>query len=134
MNKWRDRFQFALMIAVVMLAHGSAASGLANTPAAMLVFYGSAALLDWMLALVAPFILVGRICKVMQCLFLASIVGNFAGWLLYMKHFSPVYFNTGMWILTAVQCVCLFGPDLRDAITRMRVVSRADSVGSGHNY
>ena len=119
-------------MALVMAAHGVATMPLQNTPAAMLVVHGSAALLDWMLALVTPFFLSGSRCKLVQWTMIGSIVGNFAGWLLYMHYVSPVYFNTTMWILTVVQCVCILGPDLRDVATRNSMVSVAHRL-SGSN-
>lgn len=133
MNSWRDRLSMMLLMAAVVGAHSVATMGLVNTPAAMLVFHGSAGLLDWMLAMVVPFFLSGRRCTLVQWLMIGSILGNFAGWLLYMHHVSPVYFNVMMWTLSAVQCVCILGPDLRDVVTRDSLVSIAHRVSGGNN-
>lgn len=132
MNSWSARFRLLLVIALFVFAHGILTISLQNTPVSMLVFHGSAALIDWMLALVTPFFLSGYRCKLVQWTMIGSIVGNFAGWLLYMHHVSPVYFNTTMWILTVVQCVCILGPDLRDAAIRNSLVSVAHRF-SGSN-
>lgn len=133
MNSWGYRFQLLLVMVLAMAAHGIFTMSSQNTPAGMLVVHGSAALLDWMLAIIVPFFLSGRRCTLVQWAMFASILGNFAGWLLYMHHVSPVYFNSMMWILTVVQCVCILGPDLLDVATRKPLVSVAHRIGSGNN-
>ncbi len=133
MNSWSGRFQLLLVMVLVMSAHSIATVGVANSPAYMLVFHGSAALLDWILAFIVPAYLSGRRCEIVQWLMIGSILGNFAGWILYMNHFPPVYFNALMWTLTVVQCVFILAPDLRDAAFRNNLVSGAHRVSSSNN-
>ena len=115
MTTWRARFQMWLLITGMMVIHAAATESLPNTPEAMLMFHGSAALLDWLLLCIAPKLLSGRLCDHTQWLLLTSICGNSAGWILYMRYAPPSYYNSFMWWLTAAQWVRLFIPDRHDA-------------------
>ena len=103
------------LIVAVMLLHQFATDQLPNTPIAMLVFHGSAALSDLLLLQVTPMILIGRLCVNSQCLLLASIMGNFAGWLLYMSYAPPSIYNNYMLAITVAQVSRLFIRDRTDA-------------------
>lgn len=120
-----------LLITGVMLAHSLAMASLPNSPGGMLAFHGSAALLDWLLLLAAPFVLSGRLCDHTQHLLLASISGNALGWLLYMAYAPPVFYNVFMWVLTVAQWLLLVVPDRPDADrARGAVVFDRARVGS----
>jgi len=132
MNKWRARLQMWLLITVFMILHGHATGSLPNSPAGMLVFHGSAALLDWLLLMVSPALLCRRLCGDMQWLFLASIVGNAGGWILYMIYAPPSLYNVFMWGLTVAQWLRLVIPDRHDANSSwLAVVLHRDRVGGG---
>lgn len=115
MNSRATRYQVCAAMLLAILAHACATDSAPNTPAAMLVYHGSGALIDWMLAMIFTAVLVGWQKKAMQWLMLAAIAGNFAGWLLYMAYVSPIYYNVSMWGLTCVQCLCLLYPDGKHA-------------------
>lgn len=133
MNTWRARCAVAVLMIFVMLAHGEAAQSPRemNTPAGMLAFHGSAALLDWLLLCATPLAFDGRLCTHTQYLFLASIVGNAAGWILYMSYAPPSIYNVFMWVLTAAQLVRIFAPDRYVDNFRFDLVRHRDRTGGG---
>jgi hypothetical protein len=138
MNSWRARCLAAAIMLLVMYGHAWATETLPNTPAGMLMFHGSAALLDWLLLCIAPMLLSGRLCNHTQWLCFASICGNFGGWILYMCYAPPNYYDCFMWWLTVAQLVMLFIPDRADEDTTTNhpwfdMVHHSDTVGGG-NY
>lgn len=111
MNSWRARFQMWLLITGILASHAVAMESIPNEPEAMLLFHGSAALLDFLLLCVAPRLLSGRLCDHTQWLLLASICGNATGWILYMGYAPPSYYDWFMWWLTVAQWISLLIPD-----------------------
>ena len=132
MNSWRARCGAVVAMLAAMYGHSWATSALPNTPAGMLMFHGSAALADLLLLYASPFLLRGRLCLDTQKLLLASIVGNFAGWLLYMAYVSPVYYDGFMWALTYVQLFRFFLPDCHADLPGLDLVRHPHSIGGGH--
>lgn len=132
MNSLRSRGSAALLILLAMYGHGWATAELPNTPAGMLMFHGSAALIDLLMLYATPAVLHGRLCTDTQRLLLASIVGNFAGWLLYIAYVSPVFYNGVMWVLTYVQLLRLFIPDRHADPLGLDLVCHSDHLGGGH--
>ena len=111
MNSWRARFSGCALILIAMYFHDVATERLPNTPIGMLLYHGSGALVDLFMLFSAPAILSGQLCTDTQKLLLLSIIGNFAGWLLYMAYFSPTFYNCVMLAITYVQLLRLFIPD-----------------------
>jgi hypothetical protein len=114
MTSWRARFCMWVLIYGISMLHGGVTGSLPNTPEAMLVYHGSAALLDWLLLCLAPRLLSGQLCDHIQWLCFASACANFAGWILYMGYASPSYYNAAIWGLGIAQSVRLFIPDRHD--------------------
>ena len=133
MNSWRSRAVAAAFILLTTYAHGWATRLLPNAPVDMLLFHGSAALVDLLLLFVAPAVLKGRLCVDSQRLLLASIVGNFAGWLLYMAYVSPVIYNTYMVALTYAQLLRLLIPDRHADPLGSTLVRHPDCFGGERN-
>ena len=135
MTSWRSRLGMGLLIAVFMAIHDSATETLPNTPEAMLLFHGSAALLDWLLLWIAPRLLSGPLCDRTQWLLLYSIVGNATGWALYMSYASPIYYNVSMWALTIVQFGVLIMPTRHDDNNSwINLVHGASRLGGGNDF
>lgn len=103
MNDWRFRGVFGILIWVTMQLHSMMTESLPNTDAGMLIFHGSAALVDFILLYSAPSFMVGQLCDDIQRLCLASIVVNFLGWLAYTAYAPPLIYNTVMWGLSYAQ-------------------------------
>lgn len=115
MTPWRARLGMLAIIISIMVAHRLLTDPLANTPGNMLLFHGSAFLLDWLLLwLVAPVLLHGRLLDHSQWLLAAFMAGNAIGWLLYMGYAPPSIYNAYMWVLTAAQWIRLLIPDRTD--------------------
>lgn len=133
MNSWRSRMAMLFLILAAMLGHGIALEAIPNTPEGMLLFHGSAALLDWLLLIIAPYLLVGGLSQDTQWLLMASIFGNYVGWGLYMAYMPPVIYNFSMLLLTGVQIMRLFIPDSHDADdSRNDMVRHSDSSRIGN--
>jgi hypothetical protein len=133
MNSWFSRVIAALLILLAMYGHGWATHQLPNTPVDMLLFHGSAALLDLLMLYATPAVLNGRLCTDTQKLLLASIVGNAAGWLLYMAYAPPIFYNTYMVAVTYAQLMRLIIPDRHADSTGSTLVRRPDYIGSGRD-
>lgn len=133
MNSWRSRAVAAAFVLLTTYAHGWATRLLPNMPVDMLLFHGSAALVDLLLLYLAPAVIKGRLCVDSQKLLLASIVGNAAGWLLYMAYVSPIFYNTYMVGLTYAQLLRLFIPDRHADPARSDLVRHPDCLGGGRN-
>lgn len=103
MNGWRSRLTLGALFWVAIQAHGIFTGPLPNTDFGMLVFHGTAALVDLLLLTCAPRFIDGRLCDDIQALCLASIVGNALGWAMYLANAPPDIFNTLMWGLSYVQ-------------------------------
>lgn len=134
MNSWRVRCMAASLMFLAMYAHDWATTDLPNTPIGMLMFHGSAALVDLFMLFAAPVVLNGRLCVGTQKLLLVSIVGNFAGWLLYIAYVSPVFYNGFMWALTCVQLLCLLVPDRHADPLGLDLVCHPDHLGGGNHH
>jgi hypothetical protein len=111
MTFWRSRIFTALLFLAVMKMHEYATSDLENSPVGMLMFHGSAWMVDLFLLCSVPALLAGRLCDDMQALCLASIAVNFVGWILYMAYAPPVFYNMIQWSLAYVQWLRLFMVD-----------------------
>lgn len=133
MNSWFSRVIAAFLMLLAMYGHGWATHQLPNTPVDMLLFHGSAALLDLLMLYATPAVLNGRLCTDTQKLLLASIVGNAAGWLLYMAYAPPIFYNTYMVAVTYAQLMRLIIPDRHADSTGSTLVRRPDYIGSGRD-
>lgn len=127
-----------MIVVGVMLIHRQLTGSLENTPVGMLMFHGSAMLVDWLLLwLVAPILLQGRLLDWSQWFLVAFMIGNALGWILYMSYAPPSIYNTYMWVLTVAQWACLFIPDRTDednSTDRPRVdMVHHRHIGSGRN-
>ena len=134
MNSWRARCVAASLMLLAIYGHGWATHQLPNTPADMLLFHGSAALVDLLMLYAAPAVLSGRLCVDSQKLLLASIVGNAAGWLLYMAYAPPVIYNTYMVAVTYAQLMRLIIPDRHADSSRSNLVRGPDCLSSGRDH
>ena len=133
MNSWRARGVAASLMLLATYGHGWATHQLLNTPVDMLLFHGSAALVDLLLLYLAPAVLNGRLCLDSQKLLLASIVGNAAGWLLYMAYVSPIFYNVFMVGLTYAQLLRLFIPDRHADPAGSTLVRHSGCLGGERN-
>ena len=115
MNEWRSRIFSAMLFLAVMKFHEYATISLPNSPIGMLIFHGSAGLLDFILLRSVSAIIAGQLCDDMEFLCLASIVVNFVGWILYMAYAPPIFYNVISWSLAYVQWLRLFMVDSNDA-------------------
>ena len=113
-NPWRYRLLAGLLIFVVMQMHSLVTEALPNTPFGMLMFHGSAALCDLMLIYSFPSILDGKLCRNMEALCIASIVGNAIGWFAYLAYAPPFMYNFLMYALTYIQWGRLLMADNND--------------------
>ena len=108
MNTWQNRVLTALLFFAALWLHAACLEGKPNTPMGMLVFHGSAAMVDLALLRAVPLFLDGNLCDDMQLLCWASIAVNFGGWILYMAYTPPYFYNTIQWILSYIQWGRLF--------------------------
>lgn len=131
MTSWRSRIITGLLFLAAMKIHEYATADMPNSPVSMLLFHGSASMVDLVLLYAVPAIIAGRLCDDMQALCLASIVVNFIGWLLYMAYASPIFYNVISWSLAYVQWLRLFMADGNDAYhLGVHMVLR----GAGHRH
>lgn len=119
MNPWRSRLLVCIVLWLAVQGHSMATESTANTPMGMLLFHGSAALVDLMLLYCVSQILAGRTCEDMQTLFLVSIVLNFLGWLAYLAYAPPIYYNVFMWGLTYAQWARILLGDYDDYVAHL---------------
>ena len=133
MNSWRSRALAASLMLLAIYGHGWATHQLPNTPIDMLLYHGSGALVDLFMLYAAPAVLNGRLCTDSQKLLLASIVGNAAGWLLYMAYAPPVYYDVYMVALTYAQLMRLIYPDRHVDPARSDLVRHSGCIGTGGN-
>lgn len=97
-NSWQARLLFCFALWIANIAHGGLVADVSNTPEGMLVYHGSAAMVDMLLLFCAPSLLSGRLCDDLQTLCLVSMVINFVGWLAYMNWVGPELYN---WFILA---------------------------------
>lgn len=105
MNGWRSRFLIVALFAGAMWGHSMATAWIPNTPEGMLLFHGSAALVELLLILLLPIISSGRLCSDMELLCFVSMAANFAGWMAYLAYLPPIYYDAFMVGLTIVQTI-----------------------------
>jgi hypothetical protein len=134
MNSWRARGVAASLMLLAIYVHGWATHLLPNTPVDMLLFHGSGALVDLFMLYAAPAVLKGRLCVDSQKLLLASIVGNGAGWLLYMAYAPPIYYNMYMVALTYAQLMRLIIPDRHADPLGLDLVRHPDCLSDGRDH
>jgi hypothetical protein len=134
MNSWRARIVAASLMLLAIYGHGWATHQLPNTPVDMLLYHGSGALVDLLMLFAAPAVLRGRLCVDSQKLLLASIVGNAAGWLLYMAYAPPIFYNLYMVGLTYAQLMRLIIPDRYVDSIGSTLVRHPDYLGSGRDH
>lgn len=108
MNALRHRVGMFCLMALAAIGHAAGSWALPNTPECMLAFHGGAALVDLSLAILCPVFLAGSLCRHMQVLLSASILANIVGWILYLAYASPVYYDTFMVALSALQVLRVF--------------------------
>lgn len=121
MNPWWNRVGLVAVFLAAMNLHTFCSATLPNTPIGMLVFHGTAGMVDLLLLYVSPALISGRVCDDTQLLCLVSIGGNFIGWILYLAYAPPSFYNVFMWSLTYVQFARLLLDDRND--------NSADSLG-----
>lgn len=115
MTPWRSRLIAAVTLWIAIQVHGYSTGSLPNTPLGMLVFHGSAAVVDMFLLYCAPRLLAGRVCRDFEALCIASMVVNFSGWIAYLAYAPPIFYNVAAWGLSYVQWARLFLVDRHDA-------------------
>lgn len=79
---------FLLAMGLLQVVHHHLFSDLPNTDEGMLVYHGTAALADMYLIYIASELLSGELSFQIQCLNLASIVANAAGYFAYTQYVS----------------------------------------------
>lgn len=135
MNDWRSRILCVLLLLLAVVGHDAATERLSNSPSDMLVFHGSAALIDLFLLYVFPAILTGRLSDASQTLCLVSICINFVGWIAYLAYAPPVIYNALAWGLSYVQWGILLFMDRRDAHRLgFDLVRGSHRKGEQHNF
>ena len=134
MNSWRSRALAASLMLLAIYGHGWATHQLPNTPIDMLLYHGSGALVDLFMLYLAPAVLNGRLCVDSQKLLLASIVGNAAGWGLYMAYAPPIIYNVYMVTVTYAQLMRLIIPDRHADPLGLDLVRHPDSFGGGRDH
>lgn len=77
----------------------------------MTLHYASAALFDWILFRICPYVVDGGLCTDMMALCFASVALNALGWVLYMAYVAPAYYVTLSWVLTGAQTLRLLMVD-----------------------
>jgi hypothetical protein len=134
MNGWRSRLGIALLIVAAMSAHSYSMGGATNSPIGMLVFHGSAALVDFALLLATPYWLVGKLCDDTETLMLLSIIGNAMGWGLYMAYAPPVFYDVCMYGLSIAQWLRLLYVDDHDSISARHGLVHGNHLRRSHIY
>lgn len=91
MNGWRARIFLLVIFIVTTWIHAKVMISLALLPTdeAGLLFFGTAAAVDWLLLYSAPRLISGRLCDDIQASCIASIIVNFAGFCAYMAYAPP---------------------------------------------
>lgn len=113
-GKWHDRAIAAAIICLVQYTHQRCLAGVDNTPAAMLLYHGSAALADFLVIAVAAHCLKGQISQDIQSLNLIAMAVNCFGWIAYLAYAQPTAYNTAIGVLGYVQMVRLIWPGRHD--------------------
>jgi hypothetical protein len=117
MKGWRGRLAMlsAFWLTAKLHAFIMISMALPPTDEAGLLFFGSAAAVDWLLLYCAPRALEGRLCDDIQASCIASILVNFAGFCAYMAHTPPLLYYLVIDGVTYVQYLRLFFVGRHDA-------------------
>jgi hypothetical protein len=107
-NGWKARLLYGFALWSTGIAHQALVCNVSNTPEGMLIYHWTAMMVDYALLAFASFILYGRLSKFMQYSCLASMIVNFAGWVLYLAYAPPVTYNYAIGIISYVQYTILF--------------------------
>lgn len=111
MNAWRSRLLLGLIFAATMALHGWLMQYRPHGEVGMTLFYTSAALFDWVLFRICPWVVEGGLCTDMMALCIASVAWSAVGWILYMAYVSPTYYVVLGWCITGVQTLRLLMVD-----------------------
>lgn len=111
MNTWRDRLLVGLLLLLFWKAHAAVNDPLPNTREWALVFFGTAATLEYVIFRAIPKVLDGSLCNDMQNLAYICIIVDALGFIGYMTKTPSIYYNTLMWGLSYVQWVRLLFVD-----------------------
>ena len=104
---WRGRLLIALLICAGFFTHAYILRDIPNSPEWMLFFHGTAAAVDLLILFCARFFLENDIRTDFEILCLLSVLGNFFGWIAYLAYLPPIYYDSGMWALTAITALRL---------------------------
>lgn len=129
MNTWQKRVLTFLVFVLALSVHAFCLDDSPNTPMGMLVFHGSAGLVDLTLLYATPSLLNGKLCDDIQTTCLWSIALNFEGWLLYMAYAPPYIYNTSVWFLNFMQWGRLLVTDENNANYMGRNLVRRSANG-----
>ena len=127
-NTWRARLTTLALFVTFAAGQHFIMADVDNTPIGMFMYHGSAAAVDLFLLVLAAHILSGDLSFDMQILCVASMLTNFIGWVAYLLYFSPIYYDSMIWALNAIQIIKLFSGGIygadRDGLFMVR---RGDS-------
>ena len=115
MNKWHDRLLVGLILWLAQHVHAEVNAPLPNTQPWALFFFGSAAMLEYLICRATPKFLSGRLCDDMMVLAYVCIVLDALGFLGYMTKTPSIYYNTVMWGISYVQWARLLFVDSNHA-------------------
>lgn len=111
MNTWRDRLLVGLLLLLFQWTHAEINAPLPNTQFWALIFFGSAAALEYLICRALPKVLEGSLCDDMQVLAFVCIAIDALGFLGYMAKTPSIFYNSVMWGLSYVQWVRLLFVD-----------------------
>ena len=106
-NSWAARLIYGLALWLAGYMHNELVQNVSNTPAGMLVYHMSAAIMDYALLICASSFLFGRLSETMQTLCMFSMVANFVGWVLYLAYAPPIPYNYAIEALAYAQYAAL---------------------------
>lgn len=86
-----------------------------NTPLGMFFYHGTASIVDYFLLVCTSYILQGKLSQDIQLLCAASMCANFFGWIAYLCYVAPIYYDSSIWLLNAIQLIWLFSGGSYDA-------------------
>jgi len=107
MNTWHSRLKLGAVVGLALYLHGQLTASLPNSVEGMLIFHGSAALLDWMLVRCCSNFVSGTLCEDMENLCWLSMLANLFGWVAYCKYVDGMYYNVFMTGHSVVQAIRL---------------------------
>lgn len=111
MNWWRRCLALGLVFMATGWAFDKATVGIENTPAAMLLYHGSAATVDLVMFRVTGFFVTAHLQRDIEALCIASIAVNALGWALYLAWTPPTIYNLLIEGLNYVLAIRLFMGD-----------------------